>query len=185
MIDMTPACDRMIDVLAGVSDDRLDDGTPCTEYTVRDLILHVDTVSAGFAGLAREELPESGGATGLGDDWHKRVAEHVRALGEAWADPAAWEGETETGGTTLSNELWGKIAFTEIVVHGWDLATATGRPFALPDDTLRACLDHVVDFVPKAPVPTLWDPAVPVPDDAPLLHRVLGVTGRDPHGVSR
>jgi uncharacterized protein (TIGR03086 family) len=179
MIDLMPACRRMIDVLGGVADDQLAGGTPCTEYTVRDLIAHVDGVANGFAALARAQ-PSAPGDEGLGDDWRERVAEHVRALGEAWADPAAWKGETETGGTALPNELWGKIAFTEVVVHGWDLATATGQPFALPDETLRACLDHVADFVPKAPLPTLWGPAVPVPDDAPLLHRVLAVTGRTP-----
>ncbi|WP_407924491.1 TIGR03086 family metal-binding protein [Actinomadura physcomitrii] len=124
----------------------------------------LDEVARGATGLARGRLPEP---AGFGHGWQKRVAEHVRALGEAWTDPAAWEGETETGGTKLSNELWGKIAFTEIVVHGWDLATATGRPFDLPDATLRACLDHVADFVPKAPFPDLWGPTVPVPDDAP------------------
>jgi uncharacterized protein (TIGR03086 family) len=184
MIDLMPACRRMIDVLGGVTDDQLAGGTPCTEYTVRDLIGHVDGVSRGFTELARDRLSGSEGTTAAPGDLtgagRLRVAEHVRALGEAWSDPAAWEGDTETGGTELPNELWGKIAFTEMVVHGWDLATATGQPFHLPDETLRACLDHVADFVPKAPVPTLWGPAVPVPDDAPLLHRVLAITGRTP-----
>jgi len=29
-------------------------------------------------------------------------------------------------------------------------------------------------------MPGLWGPVVPVPDDAPLLHKVVGLTGRDP-----
>lgn len=34
--------------------------------------------------------------------------------------------------------MWGRIALTEIGLHGWDLATATGQPFELPEGTLQA-----------------------------------------------
>jgi hypothetical protein len=51
--------------------------------------------------------------------------------------------------------MWGKITLTELVVHGWDIATATGQPFDLPEHTLQACFQHVATFVPNAPVPGL------------------------------
>lgn len=168
MIDLNPACGRMIDVLAGVADEQLASPTPCAEYTVGDLIHHVAGVSQGFTVVARKEFVEStdagpGPATAnLGDDWREYVTEHVRTLGEAWSDPAAWQGRT-TAGVDLPNELWGRIALTEMVVHGWDIAKATGQPFDLPEETLRACLDHVAGFVPNAPVEGLWGPAVEVP----------------------
>ncbi|WP_302563609.1 hypothetical protein [Catellatospora tritici] len=38
----------------------------------------------------------------------------------------------------MTNEMWGRIALTEIGLHGWDLATATGQPFELPEGTLQA-----------------------------------------------
>jgi uncharacterized protein (TIGR03086 family) len=104
----------------------------------------------------------------------------VRSLGEAWDDPAAWQGSSDAGGLVLSNELWGKIALTEMVVHGWDIARATGRPFDLPEQTLRACLDHVAVFVPNAPLPELWGTTVVVGEDAPLLDRIVAITGRTP-----
>lgn len=183
MIDLMPACDRMIEMLAGVADDRLDDATVCAEYTVGGLIDHVDQVSRGSAALARKD-PDAAdtelGAATAGDGWRDGVAGHLRALGEAWQDPAAWEGGTAAGGVELPNEVWGKIALTEVVVHGWDIARATGLPFDLDEETLRACLDHVVAFVPNAPVPELWGPAVEVPAGVPLLDRVVAVTGRTP-----
>ncbi|WP_280274420.1 TIGR03086 family metal-binding protein [Nocardia wallacei] len=116
-------------------------------------------------------------------DYLRAVAAQVRALGMAWDNPAAWVGTTVAGGLELPNELWGKIAFTEMVVHGWDLAAALGRPFRLPEPTLRACLDHVTAFVPAAPVPALWGVAVDLPTDAPLIDRIVAVTGRNPHWV--
>ena len=108
------------------------------------------------------------------------VTVHVRALGEAWDNPAAWQGSSDAGGLGLPNELWGKIALTEMVVHGWDIARATRQPFDLPEDTLRACLDHVAVFVPNAPLPELWGTTVEVPEGAPLLDRIAAITGRTP-----
>ncbi|MCU1683688.1 MAG: hypothetical protein JWQ81_4427 [Amycolatopsis sp.] len=172
-IDLKPACRRMIDVLAGVADGQLTDPTPCAEYTVRELIDHINLVSQGFAAVARKEDPAPA------KEWDN-LAQHVQALGEAWDDPAAWQGMTDAGGSELPNRLWGRIAFTEMVVHGWDLAKATGQPFDLPDETVRACLDHVTEFVPNAPVPELWGPVVEVTAAASLLDRVVAITGRTP-----
>ena len=188
MIDLNPACIRMIDLVAGVADDQLTDPTPCAEFTVADLIDHVHVVAQGSTRLARKELGERADsdtgdnptATDLGDDWRKRVGDHVRTLSEAWDDPTAWQGTTSADDLEMSNELWGKIAFAEMVVHGWDLAKATRQPFDLPEETLRACLNHIADFVPNSPVPGLWGTAVEVPADAPLIDQVVAITGRRP-----
>ncbi|WP_433801280.1 TIGR03086 family metal-binding protein [Actinomycetospora sp. CA-084318] len=96
-------------------------------------------------------------------------------LAAIWRDPAAWVGHGELG---LPNATWGRIALTEVVVHGWDLAQATGRPIAFDEETLRATLEHVLEFVPRAPVPQLWGTPVVLPSDAPLLDRIVAATGR-------
>ena len=119
-------------------------------------------------------------AAHLGPDWRDSVAQHVLALGTAWDNPAAWEGSANVPGSDLSNELWGKITLTEIVVHGWDIAMATGQPFDLPEQTLQACLDHASKFVPNAAIPALWGPPVEVAPDATLLDQIVAVTGRRP-----
>lgn len=186
MIDLKPAARRMIEVLDGIAGDQLTSPTPCTEYTVGDLIDHVDQVAHGFAGFAGEDLGERDDAgaeptaANLGDGWRNKLAKHLRVLGEAWEDPAAWLGTSNGAGVDLPNEVWGKIALTELVVHGWDLAKATGQPFDLPEETLRACFEHVAEFVPDAPVEGLWGAAVEVPADAPLLDRIVAITGRTP-----
>lgn len=168
MIDLTPACRRLAGLLSAVTDDQLDLPTPCSEYAVRGLIAHVDEAAQGFTALVSAR-------PGPGD-----ARSHVLELAEAWSAPAAWEGETEVGGVPLRNEVWGRIALTEMVVHGWDLAQATGARFHLPEDTLRACWAHVRVFVPSAPLPELWGPPVEVADDAPLLDRIVAMTGRAP-----
>ena len=49
-------------------------------------------------------------------------------MAEAWQDPAAWEGMTAAGGVDLRGEVAGVVALDELVIHGWDLAKAIGRP---------------------------------------------------------
>ncbi|MBN6033994.1 TIGR03086 family protein [Amycolatopsis sp. 195334CR] len=153
----------MAELVMGTADDQLALPTPCTDYPVADLIRHVDEVA--------------GGGAELGDGWRVRVARQLATLRRAWIDPAAWTG---TGHLDLPKRTWGRIVLTELVVHGWDLATATGQPFDLPAGTLRACFDHVAEFVPNAPLPELWGPPVEVPADAALLDRIVALTGRDP-----
>jgi uncharacterized protein (TIGR03086 family) len=180
MIDLKPACDRIIDLISGIANEQLSAPTPCTEYTVGDLIEHVDLVAQGATALARcSEFPDTG-CSHLESDWQDTFVDHLHAVGEAWDDPKAWEGSGNVPGSDLSNATWGKITLTELVVHGWDIATAIGRPFDLPEQTLRACLDHVAVFVPNAPLPDLWGPPVEIPPDAALLVRILSVTGRAP-----
>lgn len=180
MIDLKPACSGTIELLRGFADEQLPNPTPCTEYTVGDLVEHLDVVALGFADVARNDGGVATAPSGerRGDGWREDVVQHVRSLGEAWDDPAAWRGRTTATELDLPNELWGRIALTEVVVHGWDLARATDQSFDLPEETLRACLEHVTEFLPNAPVEELWGPAVEVPDDAPLIDQVVAATGR-------
>src|SRR5271167_3518003 len=100
----------MIEVLAGVADDRLTSPSPCTEYTVGDLIDHVDLVAqvATALALGSSELPDTG-YSHLAPDWRHTVTQHVRALGKAWDEPTIWEGMGNVPGSDLSNLTWGKI----------------------------------------------------------------------------
>lgn len=178
MIDLKPACEQMIELVSGTTNEQLAGPTPCTEYTVGDLIDHVDLVVQGATTLALgSELPVVG-YSHLKPDWRDIVIQNLKALGKTWDDPAAWEGIGGVPGSDLSNTTWGKITLTELVVHGWDIATATGQTLDLPENTLRTCFDHVAVFVPNAPLPDLWDPPIEVPPDAPLFDRILAITGR-------
>lgn len=178
MIDLNPACDQMIELVLGVANEQLSGPTPCTEYTIGDLIDHVDLVAQGATALARgSEVPDTV-YSHLEPDWQETLVQHLLALGEAWNEPAAWEGIGKVPGSDLSNTTWGKITLTELVVHGWDIAIATGQPFDLPEHTLQACFEHAAVFVPNAPLPDLWGPPIEVRPDAALLDRILAITGR-------
>jgi len=188
MIDMNPAAQRLARLVEGVSDDQLGRPTPCPDYTVGDLLDHVNTLSLAFVSAANKtnevgKRPPMGDAARLGDDWRTRIPPQLATMADAWRDPEAWNGMTVIGGGDTPAEVTGLIGLDELIVHGWDIARATGQEFQSDDESLEACRSVLVMFaVPGKEVEpgAQFGKVVDVPDDAPLLDRVLGLTGRDP-----
>ena len=108
------------------------------------------------------------------------MASDLETLVDAWHDPGAWQGMTKAGPFELPGEVAGVVALDELVLHGWDLAVATGQSFEPSMEDIETSLGFVKNF--EAPRDgSLFGPIVPVPDDAPALHRLLGLAGRDPN----
>jgi uncharacterized protein (TIGR03086 family) len=188
MLDLGPATSMLAGLVAGVRDDQLAAPTPCEDTSVGDLLDHVDGLSLAFAAAAGKTPLEGGGqgpsadATRLGKDWRTRIPERLDALASAWRDEGAWSGMTQAGGVDLPGEVAGVVALDEVVVHGWDVAVATGQEFDCDPDLLQAAYGFVQASVADNPggTPGLFGPPVPVPDAAPLVDRLIGLTGRNP-----
>jgi uncharacterized protein (TIGR03086 family) len=187
--DLEPAARRLADLVVGVGDDQLGAPTPCPAYSLGDLVEHVGGLALAFTAAATKS-PIEGGAQGPSGDasrlevgWRQRIPNDLDALVQAWRDPDAWTGMTEAGGIALPGEVAGVVALDELVLHGWDVARSSGQPFECDETTLQAVHGFVASF--SAPDQAeqragLFGPVVEVPDDAPLLDRVLGLSGRDP-----
>ena len=189
MIDLRPAADRMASVVTNSTDDDLSRPTPCPEASVGDLVDHVLTLSLVFAAKAKKDLesypgpPPAPSASSLGPGWDDDVLKARDGLAAAWADPGAWTGMTNAGGVDMPGEVAGFVVLDELLVHGWDLARATGQAYAVPWPETEAAIAFVDGF--EAPRDgQLFGPVVPVPDDAAPLDRLLGLTGRDPGWTS-
>lgn len=188
MVDLEPATAAVAAVIARVRDGQLGNPTPCTGTTLGDMLDHVDSFCVAFTAAARKAPPPRGGpapapdAKRLGPDWRSRIAARLRELAEAWRDPGAWEGMTEAGGQQMPAEISGVVALDEVIVHGWDVAVASGQHLACPEDLVRAAYGFVEQTVAANPggSPGLFGPPIAVPDAAPLLDRLIGLTGRDP-----
>jgi uncharacterized protein (TIGR03086 family) len=75
----------------------------------------------------------------------------------------------------------GMVAIDELVLHGWDLARATGQPFTCDPGSTQVCFEFTtLSAAPGAAREGLFGPVVEVPPEAPLLDRALGLSGRDP-----
>jgi uncharacterized protein (TIGR03086 family) len=178
----------MADLIANVPDDRLDGPTPCPDYTLRDLVEHVDGLSLAFAAAAAKDVGQltegapAGDGQRLADGWRTRIPQQLAAMAAAWQDPDAWQGMTRAGGIDLPGEVAGVVALDELVIHGWDVARASGQDY----DCDPAALEAIHGFVAEVAAAGeegrqgLFGPPVDVGDSAPLLDRVIGLTGRDP-----
>ncbi|MEU8774117.1 TIGR03086 family metal-binding protein [Streptomyces sp. NPDC048606] len=188
VLDLAPQA-RIVAFLAeGVPDSRLDGRTPCPDYSVADLLGHLTGLAVAFRDAARKDLgpttdTDPGAATpALPPDWRTRLPRVLGELAEAWRDPAAWTGMTRAGGVDLPGGIAGAVAVDELVVHGWDLARATGQEYAPDQAALRAAHAFLAEAAAESADGTdgLFGPALPVPDTAPLLARAIGLSGRDP-----
>jgi uncharacterized protein (TIGR03086 family) len=186
--DLHAAADRMTSLLAAVPIDSMDVSTPCPDLPLGALIDHVGGFATVFAASARKDLgkltaqPPDPSADNLEPGWRARLAAGLSVLADAWDAADAWEGMTQAGGQELPGAIAGRIALDELVVHGWDIARATGQRF----DCDAATLDEVETTVRRVrggndgDIPGLFGPVVAIADDANVLERVLGLAGRDP-----
>jgi uncharacterized protein (TIGR03086 family) len=180
--DLGPAARRMASLVVAVPESALGEPTPCERYTVGDLLDHVSGAARAFTAAAVKKPLEgaaSGDAAKLGPDWRTRIPRELSALAEAWHEPDAWTGMTRAGGVDLPGDIAGIVALDELVIHGWDLAKATRQPAGY-DGTELHVVHAMVQQFRSSGVEGLFGPPVAVPDDAPLLDRIVGLAGRDP-----
>jgi uncharacterized protein (TIGR03086 family) len=186
--DFGPATSTMSRLVVGVTDEQLGAPTPCTKYTVADLVDHIGGLAMAFTGAARK-TPVPGASAGriavdgsrLEPVWRDRIARDLAQLAEAWRDPAAYGGLTMAGPVELPGSDAAAVALNEVVVHGWDLAEATGQPFTVDETALEICLAFAQAFSTPETEALRGDafgPVIPVPHDAPALDRLLGLIGR-------
>jgi uncharacterized protein (TIGR03086 family) len=182
--DMGAAAAEVARVVAGIRDDQLGDPSPCDGMPVAGLLDHMVGLTYAFRCAAEKTpLPDapSVSADALVADWRTRLPAQLSALAEAWRSPGAWEGMAAAGGVTMPAPAMAAVALDEVVIHGWDLAVATGQPYSVSDRDAAACTSFA-EAVGESPEERagLYGPRVPVPTDASPFDRLLGLTGRDP-----
>jgi uncharacterized protein (TIGR03086 family) len=188
-VDFGPAAQRLGDLIARVPDDDLGQPTPCPAYTLGDLIQHVGGLALAFAAAAAKDAgpltdqQPSGDASRLGPDWRTRIPRDLAALARAWREPGAWTGMTRIASMDAPAEMVGATAADELVVHGWDVARATGQPYEAEPEMLAVAGAFLDAFAtPDAPAgpEVAFGPARLLPDSEPPLDRLVAMAGRDP-----
>jgi uncharacterized protein (TIGR03086 family) len=172
------------EVVAHTKPEQLDDSTPCDDWNVRDLLDHLIGMTATFAAGAAGEKPDAPeGKDWVGDD-------HVASFERAANDAVAAFGRPGVMDETFTYP-WGEtpaaaalgLTISDVAVHGWDLAKATGQAPEMDDDVAQAVYGTTTSMMqPLGNFPrgnTFADP-VEVPEDAPIAEKAVAYLGRTP-----
>ena len=123
-----------------------------------DLLDHLHGLTLAFTLAASKETPPGGDlpradGSSSPDDWRAEIAGRLDRLAAAWADPTAYDGVTMAGPIEMPAEIAALVALDEVVVHGWDLARATGQPYDPDQAAVLACLGFAESFEPPTDAP--------------------------------
>lgn len=182
--EMTDAAEAAARTVTHVDPGQLTQPTPCTDWDVRTLLNHLIVwTSHSLAARARggsvsQDLIDRDFAADPGFAQAYR-SELDRALA-AWADPAVWERSMDVMGSPMPAADIAGLNIAEMVLHGWDLATATGQRYAVSDRAASAAMRAVQANAELFRQYKGFAEPVEVPPSAPLLDQVLALSGRDP-----
>jgi len=147
--------------------------TPCDEWDVRTLLNHMLDTQRYFLSNARGEeasLPAPTPPDVLTDDPVRDFARVRTEMIAAYGEP----GVIEKTGPSLG------IAFSDQLLHGWDLAKASGQDTTMPAGLAEASYEMIHGRLTDEQRKGVFKAEIPAPDNASPQERLLAYTGRDP-----
>ena len=185
-ITLQQTCASTERVVEGVAEDQLDLATPCTEWDVRALLNHLLGTFALGAALLSDTPPAVDVAPGevpatdlVGDDPLQAYRQAVeRLLAAAGGDALQRAHSTPLG--EMPGAVLGGMTALDILVHGWDLAVATGQDATLDDALAEPALGFARETITDDSRASRIGPEVPVPADASATDRLVAYLGRRP-----
>jgi uncharacterized protein (TIGR03086 family) len=184
---MAKAATSVVEVARNVKPDQLTAPTPCPDWDVRALVNHLMFWSAFRSELAARKvsapaddpLTEETDFTASGD-WPQAFADQMSKAVAAWAEPGALDGNTGLAGGSMPAKMIAMMMVGELVVHGWDLARATGQRISPDPAVLATAHEMATAMGEQGRKMGAFGAEVDVPEGAPMLDRILGLSGRDP-----
>ena len=176
--------DRILEVVSdlvdGIDAEQLAAPTPCDEFTVHDVLDHMMVLGGGFAHLFRGDAPTEEGAPAA----YGRVpaAEFRQAMDDLLAgvrSDGAMERTLDTPIGAMTGDTFARVVAFDGLVHGWDLAVATGQRYPIDDALVR----EVDEFARAALSDDLrqngmFADATEAPPDASPIEALAAFSGR-------
>lgn len=153
--------------------------TPCEEFDVQALLDHITLVFRRSAAIGKGDHWTSIEQVEIGSDIEAYVAEIAAADAAqtaAWADPARLGAIVEVPWGAIPGGAVVATYTAELATHGWDLATAIGADFTIPDDALAVAL-FAVQQIPAEGREAPEIPFGPVVDPGPEASALLKIAG--------
>ncbi|MBB4692162.1 TIGR03086 family metal-binding protein [Paractinoplanes abujensis] len=148
--------------------------TPCHEWDVRALTHHLL--------LVVEALEMAGHGEPIADEhW---VSPSARSFdvgaADAWQGPEPWQRPVRMGGTPMPADMAVAMLVSDVAIHGWDLARATGQEYRVDDGVAATTLRFVTTMGEQGRAMGIFAQPVTVPGDVSTFDRALALSGRNP-----
>jgi uncharacterized protein (TIGR03086 family) len=181
-----PTVDQLAQVLddaavlvAAVDEEQWAAPTPCTDWTVRQLVSHLVGGNLLFAAIVDGLPVDRSSRDHLGDDPMAAYRAAARAVVAAFGRPGALEQLVTVPFGTVPGVVALHLRITEVLVHGWDLARAISGQTAFPADLVAQELEFTRAALAELPPDRRpFGPPRPVADDAPLIDQLAACLGR-------
>jgi len=173
------ATGRIID---GIAADRWHAATPCADWDARALVNHLVSGNLWAAELAAGGTIEGVGSRLdgdlLGDDPAAAYANSAAAAAAVFRRPGALNAPCAVSYGPVPATVYAGHRFLDVLVHGWDLAVATGQDYALDPQLMDQCRQIIEPQVEAFRSADALGPEVMVAADAGAQTRFLALLGR-------
>jgi uncharacterized protein (TIGR03086 family) len=178
------ALDRTRRVVAGIGPDQLDRPTPDREWDVRALLNHLVSGNLWAAELATgktiDEVGDRLDGDLLGHDPLGAYDRSASAASAAFEAPGALDAPCAVSYGPVPGSVYAGHRFVDVLIHGWDLAEATGQDPSLDPELVRACTAVLEPQLAMLQGSGMFGTPVEVPAGADPQTRLLASLGRRP-----
>jgi uncharacterized protein (TIGR03086 family) len=185
---LAAALDGTRQLVHAVTDDQWQLPTPCPDWTVRQLVNHLvggdrlcTRVLHGEPLPPLDQLGRRGHVDQLGDDPAAAYDTAAAELLQALAAPGVLERAHTLPVGTLPGPAVVHLRTVETLVHGWDLARATGRAAPFADELAEHEVPFTRDLLTRLPEGRQpFAPTLPAAEGSPAMDRLAALLGREP-----
>ena len=169
-------------IVAGIPPDHWHDATPCDGWEVRALVNHLVSGNLWAAELATgATIDDVGGRLDgdlLGSDPALSYAESAKSAAAAFRRPSALDAPCAVSYGPVPGSVYAGHRFIDVLIHGWDLAAATGQDTTLDQGLMEACQKIVEPQLHAFREAGAFGREIDVPPGASAQTRFLARLGR-------
>jgi uncharacterized protein (TIGR03086 family) len=180
--DHRKALDATGRIVRAIDAGQMSDPTPCEDFDVRGLLNHVVSgnlwVEPLVSGKTIAEVGDQFDGDVVGDDPSAAYEASAQVAGDAFARPGAMEAPVAVSYGPVPGEIYAGHRFIDVLIHGWDLAVATGQDSTLDSELVETCWEIVRPQQDLLRRSGAFGTEVEVADDADSQTRLLAVLGR-------
>ncbi|MEY2432150.1 MAG: hypothetical protein QOC92_1875 [Acidimicrobiaceae bacterium] len=165
-------------IVANIKPDQLDASTPCEDYDVRGLLQHVISGNYWVAPLVEGRTIEEVGDALDRDFAADEYDASATSAGDAFAQPGAMQKPVAVSYGPVPAEVYAGHRFIDVLIHGWDLAKATGQDMRLDAELVSACWEVINPQMELLKGSGMFGTEVSVPPDADSQTKLLAALGR-------